>query len=131
MPKRTAEGAKLIGRVRGFKLYLDKVEKYRQQVLEKQNTFEKMLPYAILFGMTAQYIRKMKSIYGEDYFSSYHPAWYYYGTLGTFNVDQFSSQISNLSSSMASTISSSPSSSGAGGGGFSGGGGGGGGGGGW
>lgn len=131
MPRRTLEGLKLLGRVKGFRLYLDKVEKYRQQVLEKQDTFEKMLPYAMLFGMTKQYIRKMHDIYGENYFNNYHPSWYYYAAASNFSIGSFGSEISDLSGYMSSTISSSPPSSGSGGGGFSGGGGGGGGGGGW
>jgi uncharacterized membrane protein len=130
MPRRTSEGAELLRRIKGFRLFLDKVEKYRQRVLEKENTFEKMLPYAILFGMTQQYIKKMKMIYSEGYFNNYHPLWYYYGA-GSFDIDHFSSQISDMSGAMAATVASRPSSSGAGGGGFSGGGGGGGGGGGW
>jgi uncharacterized membrane protein len=112
-------------------MYMDKAERYRQKYLEKENIFEKLLPYAIMFGITTMWIKKMKNIYGEEYFNTYHPAWYYGAGLASFNADTFGAQISQISSNMASTMSSSPSSSGSGGGGFSGGGGGGGGGGGW
>lgn len=138
MTRRSQEGAKLNQRIKGFKLYMDTAEKYRQRFNEKENylpagrqVFEKFLPYAIMFGMTKEWIKKMKDIYGEKYFAGYHPVWFYGAAFSNFNVDSFSSELDSMTSSMASTISSSPSPSGSGGGGFSGGGGGGGGGGGW
>ncbi|MDD5731340.1 MAG: DUF2207 domain-containing protein [Patescibacteria group bacterium] len=130
MPKRSPEGEDLLWRIKGFKMYMMTAEKYRQKFIEKEGLFEKFLPYAMLFGITGLWISKMKEIYGEEYFNTYHPIWYT-GYIGNFNIDNFSSQLSAVSSSMSSTMSSSPSSSGSGGGGFSGGGGGGGGGGSW
>lgn len=131
MRSRPKDGAILLRRIRGFRLYMLKAEKYKQKYNEKENIFEKFLPYAILFGITKKWIKKMRDIYGEDYFNSYHPAWFVGSSLGGLDVDSIASEISSMSTNMASTISSSPSSSGSGGGGFSGGGGGGGGGGGW
>jgi len=131
MSRKTEAGLKLFRRIQGFKLYMETAEKYRQQFNEKENIFEKFLPYAIMFGMTKQWINKMKDIYGEKYFANYHPVWFYGYAFANFDVNSLNSAISDMSSNMASTISSNPSSSGAGGGGFSGGGGGGGGGGGW
>jgi uncharacterized membrane protein YgcG len=128
MPKRTEKGTELLWKVNGFKLYMETAEKYRQQFYEKENIFEKLLPYAIVFGMTKLWIRKMKDIYGEKYFETYHPVWFVGTNLGSFNVDSFTSAMNDISSSISS---SAHGGSGAGGGGFSGGGGGGGGGGGW
>lgn len=129
--QRTKESAELLRQIKGFKLYMETAEKYRQQFNEKENIFERFLPYAIVFGMAKLWAEKMKLIYGEEYFNHYHPYWYTGAAMASFNASTFSSNIENLSSSMASTIASAPSSSGVGGGGFSGGGGGGGGGGGW
>lgn len=131
MRQRPLEGAELYRRILGFKLYMNTAEKYRQRFNEKENIFEKLLPYAMVFGITKIWISKMKIIYGEDYFSTYHPVWFTGAAIASFDADSFNTAINSLSSNMSSTISSSPSSSGAGGGGFSGGGGGGGGGGGW
>ena len=128
---RTEAGSKLNKRIQGFKLYMNTAERYRQKFNEKENIFEKFLPYAIMFGITKEWVKKMKDIYGEKYFAAYHPIWFYGTGFENFDADSFASEISSMSSNMASTISSSPSSSGSGGGGFSGGGGGGGGGGGW
>lgn len=127
IPRRTVTAARFLKKVEGFKLYMKTAEKYRQQFNEKENIFEKYLPYAMVFGLTGLWIAKMKEIYGQGYFDSYHPAWFYGAAITFFNADSFNSSISALSSSMSSTLASSPSSSGSGGGGFSGGGGGGGG----
>jgi uncharacterized membrane protein len=131
MSRRTEKGAMLEHRINGLKMYMEVAEKYRQKFNEKENIFEKFLPYAIMFGMTKKWIKQIEKIYGADYFNSYHPVWFYGAAIHSFNVDSLTSSIESLSSGMASTMSSSPSSSGSGGGGFSGGGGGGGGGGGW
>ena len=130
MPQRTPAGAELLWKIKGFKLYMETAEKYRQQFYEKENIFEKFLPYAMAFGMTKLWIQKMKEIYGEDYFKTYHPIWYVgsAGSFTSFDADSFTSQMNSISSSISSNVSSG---SGAGGGGGSGGGGGGGGGGGW
>lgn len=131
MRRRTREGAEAFWQVQGFKLFMTKAEKYRQQFHEKEGIFEKLLPYAMVFGITSIWINNMKKIYGEKYFNTYHPYWYAGYALASFNADSFTNSIDSLSNTMTSTMASSPSSSGSGGGGFSGGGGGGGGGGGW
>ena len=128
MPKVTEKGAETIWQIKGFKLYMETAEKYRQQFNEKENLFEKYLPYAMVFGITKLWVNKMKDLYGEDYFNRYHPAWFYGAALASFDADNFNSAVSDLSSAIASNMGTT---SGASGGGSSGGGGGGGGGGGW
>lgn len=130
MARRTVDGFILYRKIKGFELYIKKAEAYRQQWLEKQNIFEEFLPYAILFGVAKEWMRKLQNIYGAEYFAAYYPIWYY-GRAGSFDFNQFTSSIDTISNKIGTTLSSNPSSSGAGGGGFSGGGGGGGGGGGW
>lgn len=128
MDKLTPKGAEINWRIKGFKLYMNTAEKYRSRFQEEEGALEKLLPYAILFGITKKWLNKMKDIYGESYFTSYHPVF----MIGAFNLNSFNdfaSNIESLSASMAASVS--PSSSGAGGSGGAGGGGGGGGGGGW
>jgi len=127
MPKRTLAGANLNWEVKGFRMFMETAEKYRAEFYEKENIFEKFLPYAIVFEITKIWIEKMKEIYGEDFYTHYAPVWYA-GNASAFDVDSFSSTIDSLSSSIAASTSSP---SGSGGSGGSGGGGGGGGGGGW
>ena len=105
-----------------------KREYRQQQFYEKENIFDKFLPYAIVFGIAELWAKKMQLIYGEDYFKNYHPIWFVGAMPTNFDVSSFTSQLNSISRSIASSTSGS---SGAGGGGFSGGGGGGGGGGGW
>lgn len=128
MPKRTLEGAEMNWKIKGFKLFMETVDKDRAKFYEQENIFEKFLPYAILFGITDIWIKRIKEIYGEDYFASHVPAWYVGSSLGAFNADSFNSTLDSLSSSIAASTSAP---SGSGGSGGSGGGGGGGGGGGW
>ncbi len=128
MPKRTIKGTELLWRIKGFKLYMQTAEKYRQQFYEKENIFEKLLPYAIVFNIAKEWIKKMEYIYGEEYFKTHVPAWYVGANLAGFDANSFSSAISSLSSSISSNVGGA---SGAGGSGGAGSGGGGGGGGGW
>ena len=127
MPRRTAMGAELAWQAKGFKLFMETVDKDRAPFYEKENIFEKFLPYAILFDMTGQWIKRMRELYGEDYYTA-HPIVWYGGGATTFDADSFSHAMTSLSASITSGTSSP---SGSGGSGSSGGGGGGGGGGGW
>jgi uncharacterized membrane protein len=127
MPKRTPAGAELNWKIKGFKLFMETVDKHRAEFYEKENIFEKFLPYAIVFGITGLWIKKMKEIYGENYYATHMPLWYV-GSLASFDADSFASRLESLSGSIAANTSAP---SGSGGSGSSGGGGGGGGGGGW
>lgn len=128
MPRRTPLGVETYAKLKGLKLYMETAEKYRQRFYEKEGIFETLLPVAILFGITKEWIKKMEAIYGPEYFASYHPAWLVGSLDGGFNTESFTSAMDSVSSSIAANMGTS---SGAGGGGSSGGGGGGGGGGGW
>lgn len=128
IPKRTELGVETYAKLKGLKLYMETAEKYRQRFHEKEGIFETLLPVAILFGITKEWIKKMEEIYGPEYFARYHPAWFAGSFDGGFNTESFTSAMEGVSSSIASNMGTS---SGASGGGSSGGGGGGGGGGGW
>lgn len=128
MPKRTPEGVELFFRISGFKLYMKKAEKYRQQFYEKENIFDKFLPYAIAFGIASLWIKKMEQIYGKEYFATYHPIWFTGNNVQNFSTKSFISQLNSITSSISANTGGA---SGAGGMGGAGGGGGGGGGGGW
>jgi len=127
MPSRTLKGAETLWKIKGFKMFMETVDKDRAKFYEKENIFEKLLPYAIVFGITDLWIKRIKQIYGEEYFTTYAPHWYV-GTSRSFDAKSFSSNLNALTSAIATNIGSR---SGAGGAGGVGGGGGGGGGGGW
>lgn len=128
MPKQTIAGAQLHAKLQGLKLYMETAEKYRQQFHEREGLFERLLPIAILFGMTKEWIQKMGVLYGKEYFSQYHPAWFVGTGTNSFDVTSFTIHMESISSAVAATTSTR---SGSGGNGSSGGGSGGGGGGGW
>jgi uncharacterized membrane protein len=128
MRRLTPQGSEIKRQVEGFKLYLKTAEKYRARFYEKENMMEALLPYAILFNLTKEWIRKMKDIYGEDYLKN-HNLTFMAGAVALSDFNAFETAISDVSRSISSHVSSS--SSGSSGGGSVGGGGGGGGGGGW
>ncbi len=141
MPARTLAGVQAKEHALGLKLYLQVVEKDRIVAMQSPNAplaananqpvrtvelFEKLLPYAIVFGVEKQWADEFKDIYKQP------PGWYG-GNLNTFSTIYLASVIGGALSTGMATAFAAPSSSGSSGfgGGFSGGGGGGGGGGGW
>lgn len=128
MNRLTQKGAELKHKINGFKLYMKTVEKHRASFYEREGIMEEFLPYAILFGITKQWLKSMKNIYGEEYFNNYHST-FLVGAIAISDLNSFESLISDISNDISNTVSSS--STGVGGAGSAGGGGGGGGGGGW
>ncbi len=123
MPRKTAYGRELYRRAKGYYLFIDKAEKYRQQYFEKENMFNEVLPYAIVFGLTKKFAKQMDKMGIKPT----QPDWYY-GT-HPFTTGVFIGSLNNFSSSFSSAIASTPSkgggfSGGSSGGGFGGGGGG-------
>lgn len=88
--------------------------------------YERVLPYAILFGREQQWSKRLGEFYEQ---SSTRPDWY--TGVAAFNAASFASSMQSFSQSSTYSSGSSSSSGGSSGGGSSGGGGGGGGGGGW
>lgn len=125
LPKRTPYGNEVLGKIRGFKNFLETAEKERLELMVMQNPtyFYDILPYAYVLGVTDKWIKNFENI------SIQAPTWY--DSPNVFDMATFSSFMSSTMSSAESTMVSSPSSSGSSGGGFSGGGSGGGGGGSW
>lgn len=142
----SSTGKALLDYLKGLQMYIDTAEKDRLKYLQSPETaarklidtednkmmlklYERLLPYAILFGSEKDWVKVIGKYYEEQ---ATQPDWYSGNTV--FNAAIFSSAISDFSNNIKnnSYISSSSSSTGGSmGGGSSGGGGGGGGGGGW
>ena len=128
IPKRTEYGAQKLAEIKGFKDFLESVEKDRiEKMVEEYPTyFYDILPYTYVLGISDKWIKKFEDMNLQA------PDWYS-GT-DAFTIGYFSgfmnSTMAAANSSMSSSASHS-SGSGGGGGGFSGGGSGGGGGGSW
>ena len=118
----------MMGRLLGFREFIETAEKPRLEQLQSDDPdyFYKVLPYAMVFGLSDEWAEHFKDISLEQ------PDWYETSTplMGLALADNISHHLCDTAGSAISTISHSES-SGGGGGGFSGGGGGGGGGGSW
>ena len=128
MPKRTPYGNEVLGKIKGFKRFLEVAEKEQLEELVSQNPqyFYYILPYTYALGVSDKWVKQFETIAIQE------PNWYYSQT--GFSVSSFGTFMSSTMRSAQNTMTSSPSSSGGGGssgGGFSGGGSGGGGGGSW
>lgn len=130
MPSKTVFGVEAKNVAFSLKNFLSSQKRQLEFQADKQMMFERLLPFAIAFGVERIWAKRFADI------NLSQPSWYHgYTPVAVFNSNNF---VSNVNSSMKSfqtaatpTSSSSGFSSGMGGGGFSGGGGGGGGGGSW
>lgn len=129
--RKTDDYAEILGKIRGFKRFLQIAEKDRLEMLAEQdpNYYYKTLAFAFALGVTTVYMKRFAALATQP------PAWYdspYYAHTtaggGIFDSTHLMDSMDSMMSSVSSSMTSSPSSSG-GGGSFSGGGGAGGGGG--
>ena len=127
LPKRTPYGNEMLGKLKGFRNFLETAEKDKLEAMVMQDPtyFYNILPYTYVLGVSDKWIKKFESI------SLQAPSWY--DSNNTFDLMTFGSFMNSTMTSAQSAMSSSPSSDsgGSSGGGSSGGGSGGGGGGSW
>ena len=123
--KRTPYGNQMLGKLKGFKNFLEVVEKEQLEAMVMKNPsyFYEILPYTYVLNVSDKWISKFESI------SLKAPSWY--SGSNEFNVSNFGTFVSTTMARAQSSMSSGSSSSGSSGGGSSGGGSGGGGGGSW
>lgn len=126
LPKRTPYGNEILGKIRGFKTFLETAEKDQLEAMVAKNPtyFYNILPYTYVLGVSDKWIKKFEVI------SMQAPNWY--DGPDTFDVATFGTFMSSTMSSATNAMSyDSSSSSSDSGGGSAGGGSGGGGGGSW
>lgn len=129
LPKRTPYGNEMLGKIKGFRNFLETAEKDKLEAMVMQDSiyFYNILPFTYVLGVSDKWIKKFETI------SLQAPSWYDSST--GFSILTFGAFMNSTMTSAKSAMSSSPSSgSGSGsssGGGSSGGGSGGGGGGSW
>jgi uncharacterized protein (TIGR04222 family) len=133
MPSRTAKGTAMLRRVRGYRRVIDTADRYMARWAEQENEFPKMLPYAIVFGLTDKWAHTFQALAAQapGGVASIVP---WYVASGAFSPDGFAHAIDGFTVATSGTMTATPAGSGTsgfGGGGFSGGGFGGGGGGSW
>jgi uncharacterized membrane protein len=125
MPKRSKKGTEAFWYILGFRDYIETAEKYRAKFYEKENIFEKYLPYAICFDLVDKWAKAFEGIYKNP------PKWYEGYYVRTFSTRSFSNSLNSAISSFGGILATRAGGTSGFGGGFAGGGGGGGGGGSW
>lgn len=131
MPRKTVEGVNAFNVSKSLKNFLTSQERQLTFQADKQMMFEKLLPFAVAFGVEKIWAKRFKDLdlKQPDWYSGYTPIAHFNSTNFVNNIN---SSMSSFRSAATPTRSSSGFSSGfSSGGGFSGGGGGGGGGGSW
>ena len=125
MRKRTTYGTKMLGKIKGFKNFLETAEKPKLEelVMEQPEYFYNILPYTYVLGVSNVWMEKFEDIALKA------PDWYV--GYNDFNVHSFNIFMHSTYSSISNAMSSKEIDSSGSGGGFSGGGSGGGGGGSW
>ena len=127
MPRRAPAGTAMVGRVLGFKRFIESpTQEGIAKLNERENVFSEFLPYAIVFGIADKWAKVAQQLglpsAANDWYVSPHP----------FVFADFSHAMDSFAVTASGTVAATPASSGSsGGGGFSGGGFGGGGGGSW
>ena len=117
LPKRTAYGNEMLGKISGFKNFLNLVEKPKLEamVMENPTYFYDILPFTYVLGLSDKWIEKFETITIQP------PNWYRSNTM--FNYMMFGHFMNSTMSTAGTAMASRPSSRGSGGGGgFSGGG---------
>lgn len=133
MPKKTQKGVDTYIHILGLEEFIKTAEKDRLKFYEKENIFEKILPYAIALGIADKWAKACEGLMvtAPSWYSSSDP-----NMMTHFNTYYFLNSLNSFNGSLSTNLTSSPRSSSSGGGsgfsgGFSGGGFGGGGGGSW
>ena len=103
LPKRTKYGNEMLGKLKGFKNFLETVEKEKLEsmVLENPNYFYDILPFTYVLGISDKWIEKFESI------SLQAPSWY--DSSNAFDISNFGTFVNSTMSSAKSVMSSSPS----------------------
>lgn len=120
MPKRTSYGNEILGKIRGFKRFLETAEKEQLEELVEKNPeyFYNILPYTYVLGISKTWIKKFETIAIQE------PNWYISTSQYDFGKFMESTMLNATRIMTSSPIESSGVSSGgsSSGGGFSGGG---------
>lgn len=105
MPKRTKYGNEMLGKIKGFKTFLETAEKEKLEALVVENPtyFYDILPFTYVLGVSEKWIKKFEAINLQA------PDWY--DSPKVFNLSSFGSFMNNSMSFAQNAMSSGPSSS--------------------
>lgn len=105
MPKRTPYGTEMLGKIRGFKRFLEIAEKPQLEALVNENPeyFYDILPYTYALGVSNIWIKQFKTIAVQA------PNWY--NGYETFTIDHFSHFMDDTMFSAQTSMMSQPNNS--------------------
>lgn len=105
MPKPTPEGARIRNIIRGYKNYLELAEKDRIRFHTddalNQGAYEKMLPYAVVFGLGSAWLARFSEFYNDDE----HPVWMRPSGGATLHAALAANQLAGAIGSLSQSIS--------------------------
>lgn len=96
--KRTDYGLEMLSKIKGFKMFLENVEKDKinELVMENPEYFYEVLPYTYVLDISDKWIEQFESIITKE------PNWYVGN--GSFNVSSFNSFVNTTISSTTSSV---------------------------
>ncbi|MBD3361037.1 DUF2207 domain-containing protein [Candidatus Peregrinibacteria bacterium] len=114
LPRKTKKGTETYYKLRGLYEYIETAEKDRMKFQEEQNIlFEKLLPYAISFGLVKKWANAFKGIITRP------PTWYHpahpYTVTRPFRMTAFANSLNSFSNKTTSSLVSRPGGRGGGG----------------
>lgn len=98
MPRRTAYGYEIYRKIKGYRLYITTVEKYKQRFVEENNIADAILPYAIVFGLTGKFANAMQNMGTE-----LHNKEWYKGNNAT-STPEYINSMNDLSGSISGVM---------------------------
>lgn len=105
MPRRTTAGTRMLEEVRGYELFMARVNRDRiDRTLLTVEAFEQGLPYAMAFGLSRRWAEAFEPILRH----AQSPTWFSGGRLG---ADAWGMDLDHFSSSTAAVLVSTPRSS--------------------
>ena len=104
MPRKTTKGTKTYYELKGLYEYINTAEKDRMKFQEQNNIlFEKLLPYAMAFGIIDKWTRAFDGILSKP------PSWYYpVSPYSHFNMIMFSNSLNSFSNSTTNNLTTKP-----------------------
>ena len=112
MPAKTRKGVEAYYQILGLEEFIRTAERDRIKFQEEENIFEKILPYAMAFGIGEKWAKAFEGLQktAPDWYQSSDPNY-----MNNFSTYYFLSRLDGLSNTMQSTFTSAPRSSGSGG----------------
>jgi uncharacterized protein (TIGR04222 family) len=110
MPRRTRKGRIAWETIRGLEEYISRAEVDDLKEQERRNIFERLLPYAVAFGLTKRWSKAFEGLYTQP------PDWYRTAGGGPFSMLYFGAALDDSIRAMNATLPSQPRSEGGSGG---------------